>query len=98
MKHLKYDELVRVGACKDQLALFKQHFGEGGEVTPAKAVAVAGLFDWHWAVRRFLSPAQRKAYHAATAEASKAYYAAMAEAHKAYRAAMAEAFANAFNL
>src|SRR5271156_1006285 len=44
------------GACREQRALFKQHFGQGGEVTLEKALSVVNDFDWDWAAAHFLSP------------------------------------------
>ena len=53
MSILKLSDLK--DACPEQRALFKQHFGQGGEVTLEKVLSVADQFDWHWAARHLLS-------------------------------------------
>ena len=94
--------LVEASACADQVALFAEHFPRGVVPTVARAGAVAGLFNWDWAVRKLLMlPAQKahakdidpalKAYNEATYPARKAYDEATTPARKAYVAADAAA-------
>lgn len=79
-------QLVRLGACREQVALFRATFGKSVAVTRDAAIAHADKFSWTWAADHLLTPAQRAAYDAA-----------MASAGTAYAAAMASAFADAFN-
>ena len=60
MAILKLSQLK--GACSNQRALFRKHFGTGGEVTLAKVEAVADLFDWDWAASHLLSPPAKAEY------------------------------------
>jgi hypothetical protein len=74
--------LVEAGACADQVELFAKHFPRGVVPTVAKALAVAGLFDWDWAARALLTPAALKVYNEASAAAWNAYEEAIAPARK----------------
>ena len=85
-------QLTDARACSEQVALFEATFGDSVNVTVAKALKVAGKFDWHFAVL-FLDDEGSAAYEAARAPADAAYEAAMAPADAAYEAAMAPAAA-----
>ena len=85
-------QLTDVGACSEQVALFKATFGDSVNVTVARARKVSGLFDWDFA-RRFLDGEGKAAYDAATAPADAAYKASTATAYAAYKAATAPAAA-----
>ena len=85
-------QLTDVGACSEQVALFKATFGDSVNVTVARARKVSGLFDWDFA-RRFLDGEGKAAYNAARATADAAYDAATAPAYAAYNAARATAYA-----
>ena len=100
-------QLVALGACHDQVALFRKTFGASVRVTPARMVKVAPLFDWEWGAWQLLSTQARAAYVAATAPAWAAYdattvpalaacEAATAQAWAAYKAATAQAWAVAY--
>ena len=88
-------QLTDVGACSEQVALFKATFGDSVNVTVARARKVSGLFDWDFA-RRFLDGEGKAAYDAATAPAYADYKAATAPAYAAYDAATATAWASAY--
>ena len=99
--------LVRLGACPEQVALFRATFGDSVEVTPALTAEHVDAYKWSWAADHLLSHAARDAYRAAMLSASDAYYAAVASAsdafdaavasaRDAYRAAMARAWAEAY--
>jgi hypothetical protein len=87
-------QLEKHNACPDQVALFRETFGESTTVTVAKAKRVASLFDWDWAARRFLGAAAfaeyDKARAPAWAEYEKVRAAALAEYEKVRAAALAE--------
>jgi hypothetical protein len=81
------------GACSEQVALFRQIFGQSVEITEALCVEHAALFSWEWAAENLLSAKARAAYDAATTTAEAAYEAAKAPARAAYEAATATASA-----
>ena len=85
-------QLKKLGACRDQVALFKETFGASAKVTLENCLiaAEAGL-DIDWASRRLLTSRQRAAYLAATAPARAVYLATRAPARAAYLAATAPA-------
>jgi hypothetical protein len=77
-------ELEVAGACTDQVALFRKHFGEEVVVTEARARKVAALFGWDWAARQFLPATAWEAYEKARSTASEAYEKARSTAREAY--------------
>jgi hypothetical protein len=83
--------LVEAGACADQVELFAKYFPRGVVPTVAKALAVAGLFDWDFAARELLTPAALKVYDEARAAARKVYDEATAAVWKVYYEATAPA-------
>ena len=68
------------GACHDQVALFRQHFGRSVEVTREACLAVALVFDWDWAAIHLLSGSAREAYEVTKVPAWEAYKATIAGA------------------
>ena len=96
-KALKYQAvsaalLRKLGACKDQIAVFRVTFGDGDTpITPEMITRAycAGL-DLDWAAEYLLTAPAWKAYKAAMAQAWEAYEAAKAPAREAYEAAMAQ--------
>ncbi len=82
---ITYQELQAKGACANQLALFKKHFGPSVVVTLEAVLAVADVFNWDWAARNLMSPKACKVYQDAIAPACKVYDDAIAPAQKAYR-------------
>jgi len=81
-------ELETLGACANQVALFRQHFGEEVEITEARCVKYAPEFNWRWIAARWLSAPAQRAYDEAMAPALRAYWEASARAFA--RAAAAE--------
>jgi hypothetical protein len=78
------------GACANQVALFKQHFGEGpAPLDDATAIKMARVFDFSWAADNLLSEEGRKAYKEAMAALRKAYEESRAALWKAYEEAEA---------
>ena len=59
--------LEALDACKDQVALFRRHFGEEVEVSEKLCLAHAHEFDWNWAARRLLDVPTWQAYENTTA-------------------------------
>ena len=57
------------GACPNQVALFRERFGESVQVTEELCVAVDTEFNWDWAATNLLSARAQKAYSEATARA-----------------------------
>ena len=89
---LTVDDLKQALACKDQVDLFREHFGDGGTVTLAKVRKVAALFNWDWAAQHLLSPKSRAEYKRATAPAWAEYQRATASALAEYKRAIAPAW------
>ena len=73
-------KLESLGACADQVALFRKLFGERKKVAVDLCRKHAADFDWDWAARRMLSAPAWKAYNEAAAPAWKAYDEAAAPA------------------
>ena len=88
-------KLESLGACADQVELFRHLFGERQKVTVDLCRKYAANFDWDWAAASLLSVPACKAYKEAEATARKACQEATANAWKAYQEATAEAFAKA---
>ena len=84
LKPITAERLAALGACRTQLASFRELFPEGAPLTVETALSVAGQFDWGWAAQRLLSATAWKAYNEATATAWKAYNEATATAWKDY--------------
>src|SRR3990167_7924408 len=82
--------LEAVDDCKDQVALFRRHFGEEVEVSEKLCLAHAHEFDWNWAARRLLDVPTWQAYERATAGGWTAYEEAMVPARRAYEEVIAE--------
>ena len=83
--------LKRKGACADQIALFRDKFGDSVVVTEALCVEHAAAFSWSWGAENLLSAPALAAHQAAIAPARAAYQAAIAPARAAYQAAVASA-------
>jgi hypothetical protein len=66
-------DLTSKGACEDQVALFREMFGESVVVTVARARTVAGLFNWEWAARNLLDGTARAEYGRVTGPARAEY-------------------------
>ena len=66
-RSLTLDTLKRLGACRDQLDLFKAAFGRSTPVTPELCLEYADLFNWHWAANNLLSSAAWAEYKKAIA-------------------------------
>ena len=90
---LTANDLVKAKACRSQIDLFREHFGDGGTVTLAKVRKVAHLFDWGWAAQHLLSEASYAEYERATASASAEYQRAKASASAEYERAKASVWA-----
>ena len=84
-------QLKKLGACEDQVALFRNNFGEEVEATEALCVKHAQKFNWNWAANNLLSAPARRAYDEAMASAQQAYEEATAPAQRAYEEATAPA-------
>ena len=86
-KTITLAQLRKLGACKDQVALFKVTFGSSVEVTVEAAVEHADKFDFDWAAGKLLSAPAR-------AEYEKVCAAALAEYEKVCAPAWAIAYLN----
>jgi hypothetical protein len=84
MKTITLKSLQRLHACKPQVALFQELFGESVEVTEELCVKHARDFDWCWAAEHLLTKTQQGVYDEATAPAWKVYGEATAPAWKVY--------------
>ena len=85
--------LKEKGACADQVRLFRKHFGDGpAPLNKKTALAMASVFDFHWAANNLLAAPAGKAYNEASATAGKVYIEACAPAWDVYAEACAIAF------
>ena len=82
MKKITARKLESLGACPEQVAIFRRHFGAGVVPTLELVMRYAQVFDWDWAAKNLLSATADKAYQEATAPAYKAYRAARAQAFR----------------
>ena len=92
---ISHKTLQDLGACAEQLKLFRSRFGEQEiEVTRALVLAQAQDWEWNWAAGQLLSSAAQAEYYKARAAAweewSKADAAVWAEYDKAVAPAEAE--------
>lgn len=90
---LSVETLRARGACERAQALFRERWGDSVEVTEARCVSVADLFDWDCAAQKLLSPTAWAEYRRAGAPASDEYRRACASAWAEYRRADAPALA-----
>jgi cell division septum initiation protein DivIVA len=90
---LTTQDLQRAKACRSQIDLFREHFGEGGTVTLVKVRKVAHLFNWDWAARRLLSHSASAEYERVTASAQAEYDRLSAPAWAEYDRVRASALA-----
>ena len=94
--------LEALGACLEQVELFRATFGESVTV-PRRASARRALasrvaearLDCNWYAQRALSAPARRAYDEATAPAQRAHNEARATAQRAYQEATATALLDA---
>ena len=75
------DTLAADGACAEQVALVREHFGDGPIRCTARTLTKAARLgiSVSWLVR-YIPAENRRAYYEATAPARKAYYEAIAPA------------------
>jgi hypothetical protein len=52
---LKLSTLIELGACSDQVELFRKTFGESVRVTEKLCLSVSDKFAWTWAASHLLS-------------------------------------------
>ena len=88
-KIIKLSTLIEKRACRKQVDLFRQLFGEQVELTAELAVKYANRFNASWCADNLLTPAAWKAYKEATAPTLKAYKEATATTLKVYNEAKA---------
>jgi hypothetical protein len=81
------------GACKDQVKLFKDTFGESVFVTRELCEKFASLFDFKWTALSFLSASAWVEYEEARASALAEYEKARASAWAEYEEVCASAWA-----
>jgi hypothetical protein len=85
--------LKRKQACSSQVALFKELFPNGAEVTEAICAGVADKFDWKWAAQNLLSASASAEYERVCASASAEYERVCASAYAEYKRVCAPAYA-----
>lgn len=69
--HITADLLV--GACSDQVRLFRRLYPDGVDISVEACLAVADQFDWEWAAEYLLSQPARAEYDRAQQAAWAAY-------------------------
>lgn len=55
MRTITLDQLLKAGACEEQVKLFKKHFKKSVVVTEELATSLADIFDFGWASRNLLT-------------------------------------------
>jgi hypothetical protein len=63
---LKLSTLIDLGACPDQVELFRKTFGESVRVTEKLCLSVSDKFAWTWAASYLLSAQRRVEYSRVT--------------------------------
>ena len=81
------------GACDSQVALFKELFPKGVEITESACVAVFDKFDWGWAAENLLSAPAYAEYERVRASAYAEYERVTAPASAEYERVRASAYA-----
>ena len=84
--------LIDAGACRDQVDLFANKFGDSVIVTVKRAEQVVDLFDWDWAAR-LLDRQGRPEYERVRATALAKYQRVIATADAEYGRVKATALA-----
>ena len=84
------EDLVRLGACDEQVALFRATFHDGATADDVARALAVGL-DVEWMVRRVATAPALRAYEEARVKASRAYDEATAPAWRAYQEARVKA-------
>ena len=83
--------LKRKGACSEQVALFKELFPKGVEITEEVCVGVADKFNWNWAAENLLSVPAYAEYQRVTVPAYAEYQRVRAPAYAEYERVTAPA-------
>lgn len=60
---LSIKRLKEIHACRPQVALFRELFGEAVEVTETTCIAVVDKFDWDWAAVKLLDATAWEEYN-----------------------------------
>lgn len=63
-KSITVADLAAGGACVPETTLFKEMWGEGGEMTYEKVMASALKFDWLFAAQHLLTTQQQRHFRA----------------------------------
>ena len=92
--HLK--TLQELGACANQVELFRKRFGKSVRVTKALCVKVAQDFNFDWAAQNLLTPKEWAEFERAVAAAWAEYKRAVAPAWAEYQRVVASAFAKGY--
>ena len=87
--------LIDAKACRDQVYLFGETFGDSVVVTAKRAEKVSALFQWGWAVR-LLDDQGEAEYQRVQAPAFAEYQRVIAPAFAEYQRVQATAWASAF--
>jgi hypothetical protein len=66
---LKLSTLIDLGACSDQVELFRKTFGESVRVTEKFCLSASDKFSWRWAAYQLLSAQRLTEYERAIAPA-----------------------------
>ena len=85
--------LKRKGARASKIALFKELFPKGIEITEEVCVSVADKFNWSWAAENLLSAPAYAEYERVTAPAHAEYERVIAPAYAEYERVIAPAYA-----
>src|SRR3990167_3989263 len=85
MKLLTLQQLQDHRACRDQIQLFRELFGESAIVTVKACVAVADKFNWEWAAGHLLKASAYAEYDRVANPAYAEYNQVVALAQAEYK-------------
>ena len=94
---ITYAQLKKLGACKDQLKLFKARHGSSVKLTRKNVAKKAQGFDINWLARTTLSPSALADYNAKRAPLLADYAAKCAPLDADYRAKRALLWFDAYS-
>ena len=103
-KVITINMLMELNACRAEVRLFDDKFGESVEVTYENVKGVETRFDWYWAARNLLSEQALEEYKKIDKEALETYWWFLDtvgmdtdKAFKTYRKTLAHAFVDLYN-
>lgn len=88
-KEIKLQTLIGLNACKDQVDLFKEIFGDSVELTEELAKEIGSKFDIDWAVKNLLIAQAKTSYFKSTDNFNKTFRESIYHFDKTYKEELA---------